>query len=306
MFCPGNPRSISFTGQKLPRGLRWHCLQRRKSTPASTHVARSKQVRFLTVGQTARILGISRSTLRLWENVGLINPARSSGSYRLYTPELLDVLKRIKYMRDVKKLNVPGIKEALGDTLQNQQPKPARNPTADLGSKLRHFRKKRGLTVREAARKAQISPGFLSAIELSSANPSVATIYRLAAAYGSTVLELYDLPVRENRVVRPGNRKSLETKTGVRMELLSTGTRMLETMLIRVPPGTGSDGAYMHQGEDFLYMLEGTLEIWLDEVECQVLECGDSFWFESNRGHRWFNPTNKDAVILWVNTPPTF
>ena len=96
------------------------------------------------------------------------------------------------------------------------------------------------------------------------------------------------------------------TIRGVRMELLSTGTKMLESMLIRVPPGTGSDGAYMHQGEDFLYMLEGTLEVWLDEVECHVLEEGDSFWFESNRGHRWFNPTKKPTAILWVNTPPTF
>jgi DNA-binding transcriptional MerR regulator/uncharacterized cupin superfamily protein len=263
-------------------------------------------VRFLTVGQTARILGISPSTLRLWESVGLVTPARSAGSYRLYTPELLDVLKRIKYLRDVRKLNVPGIKEALGSALSYNQPKAASTTKPDLGNKLRHLRKRKGLTVTEAARQAHISTGFLSAIELSRANPSVATIYRLAAAYGTTVLELYDLPTQSNRVITPRNRRSLETKSGVRMELLSTGTKMLESMLIRVPPGTGSDGTYMHQGEDFLYMLEGSLEIWLDEVECHVLEQGDSFWFESDRGHRWFNPTSKTSVILWVNTPPTF
>jgi len=50
-------------------------------------------LRFLTVGQAARILGISPSTLRLWESVGLVTPARSSGRFRLYTPELLEVLK---------------------------------------------------------------------------------------------------------------------------------------------------------------------------------------------------------------------
>src|SRR5579864_4955097 len=76
--------------------------------------------RYLTVGQTARILGVSPSTLRLWENVGLISPARSSGRYRLYNHELLSVLKRIKYLRDVKKLSVPGIKKALNH-----------NPSAD-------------------------------------------------------------------------------------------------------------------------------------------------------------------------------
>src|SRR6202047_2594718 len=148
------------------------CLRRTKA-PNSRRTARSKSVRFLTVGQTARILGISSSTLRLWESVGLVTPARSAGSYRLYTPELLDVLKRIKYLRDVKKLNVPGIKEALGTNLPaNQSTHPAK-PTPDLGDKLRRLRKKRGLTVTEGARQGHISPGFLSGIELSRSHPSV-------------------------------------------------------------------------------------------------------------------------------------
>jgi hypothetical protein len=51
---------------------------------------------------------MSPSTLRLWENVGLVTPARSAGRFRLYTPELLELLKRIKYLHDVKRLNVPG------------------------------------------------------------------------------------------------------------------------------------------------------------------------------------------------------
>jgi uncharacterized cupin superfamily protein len=80
----------------------------------------------------------------------------------------------------------------------------------------------------------------------------------------------------------------------------------LQSMLFRVPPGTGSDGAYSHEGEEFIYMLSGTLELWLDELECHTLREGDGFWFESRNGHRRFNPLKKDAVLLWVNTPPTF
>jgi len=119
------------------------------------------------VGQTARILGISSSTLRLWGGVGLVTPARSAGSYPLYTPELLDVLKRIRYLRDIKKLNVPGIKEALGTDPRANQSAHRAKPTPDLGDKLRRLRRKRGLTVTGAARQAHISAGFLSAIELS-------------------------------------------------------------------------------------------------------------------------------------------
>ena len=260
----------------------------------------------LTVGQTARILGVSPSTLRLWENVGLIAPVRSGGRYRLYSPELLAVLKRIKYLRDVKQLNVPGIKQALGAAPGNGGPA-ARRATPDLSVKLRRLRKRRGLGVIEAARQARISPGFLSAIELARCNASVATLQRLAAAYGTTVMELFDQKAkRPTRLVRPRERRVLQTHSGVRMELLSTGTTMLECMLFRVAPGAGTDGAYSHQGEEFIYMLDGTLELWLDELECHTLQPGDSFWFESTLGHRWYNAGKADAVLIWINTPPTF
>jgi quercetin dioxygenase-like cupin family protein len=53
-------------------------------------------------------------------------------------------------------------------------------------------------------------------------------------------------------------------------------------------------------------MLKGTLEIWLGETECYRLDAGDSFWFESNLGHRWFNPSGQEALLIWVNTPLTF
>ena len=266
---------------------------------------------FLTVGQTARILGVSPSTLRLWENVGLIAPARSDGRYRLYGPELLEVLKRIKYLRDVKQLNVPGIKQELGTAAA--APRSAKGTengngsTPDLGTKLRKLRQGTGLGVNAAARLAKISPGFLSAIERTRCNASVATLQRLAAAYGTTVIELFEQKRRKpTRLVRPQEARVLQTQSGVRMELLASGTTMLQCMRFRVRPGAGSDGAYSHQGEEFIHMLEGTLELWLDEIECHVLEAGDSFWFESTLGHRWYNPGKSDAVLIWINTPPTF
>src|ERR1700757_3694475 len=119
-------------------------MKRSRSTTVGARVG------LLTVSETARILGVSPSTLRLWENVGLITPARSNGRYRLYTPELLEVLKRIKYLRDVKLLNLPGIRQALGTTAP-QKPFRSAQPT-DLGRKLRRLRKKCGIGVVEAAK----------------------------------------------------------------------------------------------------------------------------------------------------------
>ncbi len=278
-------------------------------TPRARRRARSATDRtgarfgFLTVGRAARILGVSPSTLRLWENVGLVVPERSDGRYRLYSPELLKVLKRIKYLRDVKQLNVPGIKQALGGP---RSAGPGAAPPRTSAPSCAACAANAASASTEAARRAKISPGFVSAIERSQANASVATLLRLAAAYGTTVIDLFDLPRQPSRLVKPRERRVLQTESGVRMELLSTGTTMLESMLFHVAPGAGSDGAYSHQGEEFIYMLKGSLEIWLDELDCYVLHEGDSFWFESTLGHRWFNPSKQEAVLLWINTPPTF
>jgi quercetin dioxygenase-like cupin family protein/DNA-binding XRE family transcriptional regulator len=238
--------------------------------------------------------------------VGLVSPNRSEGRYRLYDSELLDVLKRIKYLRDVKRLSVPGIKQMLGKELPPAGRRKSNKEPPDVGPKLRKMRKSHDMGIVEAAQRAKISPGFLSAIELGKANPSVATLQRLTAIYNATVLNFFDLPHKSGRLIRPAERRSLHTESGVAMELLSIGSKMLECMLFRVPPKSGSDGSYSHAGEEFIYMLAGELEIWLDETESHSLRAGDSFWFESNLGHRWFNPSAEEAVLIWVNTPPTF
>lgn len=261
---------------------------------------------FLSVGQTARILGVSPSTLRLWENVGLVSPVRSNGRYRLYSPELLKVLKRIKYLRDVQQLNVPGIKRELGKKAAGKK---AAEPKADkqpIGEKLRSMRQRRNLSLAAAAKQAGISTGFLSALERAQANSSVATLQKLAMTYGTTVMELFHTPTHHGRLIKPNERRVLEVHPGVRMEVLSVGAPMLQSMMFRVAPLAGSEGTYSHQGEEFIYMLSGTLEIWLDELHCYVLQAGDSLWFESTQGHRWFNPGETEAALLWINTPPTF
>lgn len=297
-----------------------------KSQPSRPRKAPTTRYGFLTVGQTARILGVSPSTLRLWESEGLVAPVRTGGRYRLYSPELLQVLKRIKYLREVQRLNVPGIRRELNAKGAADGRKPdhtkadgsavARKTRAGaaikrkrdqpLGPQLRRMRERKGLGLVEAARRAGLSPGFLSSVERSQANASVSTLQRLATSYGTTVMELFQSPPHEGRLVGPNDRRVLSVHSGVRMELLSTGAPMLQSMLFTVAPAAGSEGAYSHQGEEFIYMLAGTLEVWLDELQCYVLREGDSFWFPSTSAHRWFNPGDVDAVLLWINTPPTF
>lgn len=90
------------------------------------------------------------------------------------------------------------------------------------------------------------------------------------------------------------------------MELLALGVVNMEPHLFRIAPGATSGGSYDHEGEEFIFMLQGKLEIWLDEVERYIMEAGDSLYFESTQAHRWKNVGTNEALLLWVNTPPTF
>ena len=74
----------------------------------------------------------------------------------------------------------------------------------------------------------------------------------------------------------------------------------------RVAPGASSGGAYSHEGEELIYVLQGRFEVWLEEVEHYVLRPGDCLYFSSTQPHRWLNPGKTETRLLWVNTPPTF
>ena len=139
---------------------------------------------------------------------------------------------------------------------------------------------------------------------MSRANPSVATLQRLTATYGTTVLDLYEMPRRPKRLVRPRERQVIETASGIRMELLSVERRNARRVDVvpSVARGRAAMGLIHTRAKSSSTCSSGTLELWLDELECHTLREGDGFWFESRHGHRWFNPLKKDAVLLWVDT----
>ena len=72
------------------------------------------------------------------------------------------------------------------------------------------------------------------------------------------------------------------------MDLLAWGNTVMEPHLFTIAPGAGSGDSYAHEGEEFIFVLRGTLDISLEGEE-YVLQAGDSFYFESNTPHTWRN-----------------
>jgi DNA-binding transcriptional MerR regulator/mannose-6-phosphate isomerase-like protein (cupin superfamily) len=259
----------------------------------------------LRISQVAKIVGISPSILRAWENLGLVSPSRTQSKYRLYSPMDVRVLKRAQFLRRARGMNAPAIVHLL--KTQGMLSAAASKPKAkSIGPRLRRLRMQRSLSLGHVARAVGVSIGFLSAIEREQMSASIATLRRLARFYQINILSLFDPSEANPGRVKPDERKILDAGPGVRMELLSWGNTMMEPHLFRIAPSAGSGESYAHEGEEFLYILRGSLEISLADGERLCLKEGDSFYFESSNEHRWKNPGKKEALVLWVNTPPTF
>jgi len=258
---------------------------------------------YLKIGDVAKKVGVSPSVIRSWESLGLTRPRRTESKYRLYNAEDVKLLKRARFLRKVRGLNAAAIVQLLK---REGRVSPAGDGSAGaIGAHLRQLRGRRKLSLAQVAQAVGISVGFLSALERSQMSGSVGTLRKLARFYKTNILDFFDANGASSRQVRPAERKVLEAGAGVRMELLAWGNAVMEPHLFRVAPDAGSGDPYTHEGEEFIYVLRGELEIALGEKQYR-LKPGDSFYFESATPHRWKNPGRKETWVLWVNTPPTF
>src|SRR5579884_982574 len=252
---------------------------------------------YLKIGDVARLVGVSPSVIRSWENLGLARPHRTRSKYRLYTAEDVKLLKRARFLRKERGLNAPAIVQLLK---RDGKLRSSSNGEAGIGKQLRRLRLQRGLSLAQVAEAAGISVGFLSALERSQMSASVGTLRKLAHYYKANILDFFDAAGTGNRIVSPGKRKILEASPGVRMELLAWGNTVMEPHLFRIAAKAGSGESYSHAGEEFLYILRGELQISVEENEYR-LEPGDSFYFESSSPHHWSNPGKTETWVLWVN-----
>jgi DNA-binding transcriptional MerR regulator/quercetin dioxygenase-like cupin family protein len=266
----------------------------------------------LYIQQAASMVGATAVALRTWEQQGLITPGRTASGYRLYSMADIQRLRRIQTLFAAG-VNAAGIRRLLDGSAATSTAT-ARGALADaghvrtVGQTVREWRRRKSLTLRGLGDLTGLSASYISAVERGLAAPSIASLQKLGAAFGTNVLALmadsYEPP--DTPVVRASGRRVLEGDNGVTIEDLSTAGSNLEPLIFTFEPGSGSDGPISHEGEEFLYVMSGTLQLELDGSDVHQLAAGDSMAFRSERSHQFSNPGSGPAVVLWINTPRTF
>ncbi|MGI6696913.1 MAG: cupin domain-containing protein [Christensenellales bacterium] len=179
-----------------------------------------------------------------------------------------------------------------------------------IGQQLRQHRLDKGLSQKQVSKAADISISLLSQIERGNVNPSINTLIMICKVID---IPLYSLFLKEqktqNPVVKRHERRLLGQMSGddTTYELLTPDTTgNIEFCIMRIPPQSETvKHAQSHNTEEVAYVLEGKVAIELNN-EIYVLDTGDSVRIEALQIHKWINPYDVPAVIIFAISPPSF
>lgn len=178
----------------------------------------------------------------------------------------------------------------------------------NVGPKLRELRKARGLSLKELAALTGCAPSYLSMVENSKVDPGLSRLKRIADGLGVTIIDLFQAQNNARVVMRRNERIQAEfrgSKTRIEILVPPAAGKSIDARLAYIAPGGSSEGDYQHPGEEFGLVLGGSLSLTVGGVT-HLLNEGDSFYFPSTQSHRFENPGDQEAVVLWVNHPASW
>ncbi|MBI1731950.1 MAG: helix-turn-helix transcriptional regulator [Gammaproteobacteria bacterium] len=189
---------------------------------------------------------------------------------------------------------------------------------AYLGKRLRLERNRQGISLREVARRVNVSPSMISQIENGLVMPSVSTLWSLATIFKMSIDELFshskrvrtqtrvdnrNPPGAEGPVQRGDSRERLRLAGGVLWERLTARPEdEVEFLYVVYAVGAEScpeDSLFRHGGKEYAYVISGRLGLQIG-FEKYELKAGDSISFSAHQPHRLWAIGNEPAVAIWV------
>ncbi len=179
------------------------------------------------------------------------------------------------------------------------------------GCKIEEVRQSRGLTVEQLSERTGLTLEQISKIEKNEVMPSLAPLIKIARVLGvrlGTFLddheELGPIVNRAGKlnedIVFTDNKESGESTLHFFSMAGSKAPRHMEPFLVDIDPQLNNSYTLsVHEGEEFLFVLDGKIEIEYGKTKYQ-LEKGDSIYYDSIVPHHVHSPGNKKAQILGI------
>jgi transcriptional regulator with XRE-family HTH domain len=179
----------------------------------------------------------------------------------------------------------------------------------NTAKRIKDLRILKGLDQQTLAQRAGLARSYITLIESGKKMAAVSTLALIADSLGVGVGELFEdtksfrspkiVVDRKAKVQPPVNK----TSNGYTYTPLSRGkkNKIMDSFLVRFDKKSRQRYNFVHKGEEFDYILQGTLKLTYDEEEI-TLEAGDSVYFDSSVPHKLQAIGDTPVFILSINT----
>ncbi|SCM76309.1 putative transcriptional regulator [uncultured Pleomorphomonas sp.] len=173
---------------------------------------------------------------------------------------------------------------------------------------LRRRRKDAELTLQELAERCNLASSTLSKIENGQMSPTYETIIRVADGLDIDVTELFSgkpsHPVGGRRTVTRAGQGVVRSTAQYTYEMLAadlTGKQFIPLLTtIDARSLTSFPDLVRHVGEEFFYVLSGSVTLHTEHYAPTTFQAGDSCYFDSTMGHALVSTGDEAARILWI------
>ncbi len=176
-----------------------------------------------------------------------------------------------------------------------------------IGERIRNLRQLSSLTQEELAERAGLTKGFISQVERDRTSISLDSLVQILDALDENISDFF-LDTKEKDIVyRKEDRVEIEKKGVSKFELLIPGStnKKMEAVMMTLKPGEKTEIEEPHEGEEMGFILGGRIEIQLGKKTHRAKK-GECFYFPAERDHALTNVGSREAVLLWITSPPYF
>ncbi len=178
----------------------------------------------------------------------------------------------------------------------------------DIGHRMKELRIQYGLTQQELADRAELTKGFISQLERNQNSPSVGTLLDIIQCLGMTPAEFFKDTEPEQIVFKPSDyfeKIDEEKNSTIEWIVPNAQSNAMEPVRLTLRAGGVSEIYPPHESEEFGYVLKGTVKINFGGKN-HTVKAGESFYFKAAKKHFIKNTGSREAVLIWVSTPPSF
>ena len=176
----------------------------------------------------------------------------------------------------------------------------------DIGNKLKELRVLKGLTQEELADRSELSKGFISQLERNLTSPSITTLMDILQCLGTSIGEFFNEAPDEQIVFGKQDyfvKVDTEYKNEIKWIIPNAQKNTMEPIYLTLEAGGSTCPDTPHEGEEFGYILQGTVSIHLGNKTYKAKK-GESFYYIADKTH--FLSSKSGAVLIWVSSPPSF